>query len=219
VIHKLGLSDFIYILSAAQWTLLLSAFAIFGGGIIALLILAMRLSPFRPLKWLSVGYVQFFQATPPLMQLFLVYYGGSIWGFRFEAWSAALLAFALYSSAYLGDIWHGCIRAIPRHQWEGSRALSFGEPLTILLVIVPQALRISVPPTVGFVVQLIKTTSLASIIGFVELVRAGQYINNSTLQPLIVYGFVASIYFVLCWPLSLWAQALETRLAQSTRRS
>ena len=219
MIHKLNINDFFYILSAAQWTLLLSAFAIFGGGLIALVVLALRLSRVRPLAWLTIGYVQFFQATPPLMQLFIIYYGGGFVGVRFEAWSAALIAFSLYSSAYLGDIWHGCIRAIPRHQWEGSRALSFSEPHTILLVIVPQALKISVPPTVGFVVQLIKTTSLASIIGFVELVRAGQFINNSTLQPLIVYGFVASIYFVLCWPLSLWAQALEKRLGKSLRRS
>jgi polar amino acid transport system permease protein len=88
-----------------------------------------------------------------------------------------------------------------------------------MLVVVPQAFKISVPPTVGFLVQLIKTTSLASIIGFIELVRAGQYINNSTLQPFAVYGFVACIYFVLCWPLSLWAQSLEKRLAQSQKRS
>ena len=219
MIHALGVNDLVYILWATQWTLLLSCFAIFGGGLMALLVVALRLNPLRPLRWLTIAYVQFFQATPPLMQLFLVYYGGSYFGIRFEAWAAALIAFSLYSSAYLGDIWHGCIAAIPRHQWEGSRALSFPEPLTLLLVIVPQALKISVPPTVGFVVQLIKTTSLASIIGFVELVRAGQFINNSTLQPLIVYGFVAAIYFVLCWPLSLWAQALESRLARSLKRS
>jgi polar amino acid transport system permease protein len=219
MIHKLGVNDFLYILSATQWTLLLSAFAIIGGALIALLVVTLRIHRWPPLRWLSVGYVQFFQATPPLMQLFLVYYGGSLFGVRLEAWGAALLAFSLYSSAYLGDIWHGCIRAIPRHQWEGSRALAFSEPLTLVLVIVPQALKISVPPTVGFVVQLIKTTSLASIIGFIELVRAGQYVNNSTLQPLAVYGFVACIYFILCWPLSLWAQALEKRLALSLKRS
>ncbi len=219
MIHKLGASDLLYILSATQWTVLLSVFAILGGAIIAVLLVSLRLNPIRPLGWLTIGYVQFFQATPPLMQLFLVYYGGSLFGFRFEAWSAALLAFSLYSSAYLGDIWHGCIRAVSRGQWEGARALAFTEPLALLLVIVPQALKISVPPTVGFVVQLIKTTSLASIIGFIELVRAGQYINNSTLQPVLVYGFVACIYFVLCWPLSLWAQTLEKRLAMSQRRS
>lgn len=219
MIHPLSANDFIYILWALPWTLMLSAFAIIGGGLIAIIIVALRLSPWRPAAWLTVAYVQFFQATPPLLQLFIAYYGGSLVGVRLEAWSAALLAFSLYSSAYLGDIWHGCISAIPRQQWEASRSMSFSEPLTILLVIVPQALKISVPPTVGFIVQLIKTTSLASIIGYIELVRAGQYINNATLQPVLVYGFVAAIYFSLCWPLSLWAQALETRLAQSLRRS
>jgi len=219
VIHALGPNDFLYILSATQWTLLLSAFAIFGGALVAVIVVAIRMNPVRPLAWLAMGYVQFFQATPPLMQLFLVYYGGDYVGIRLEAWQAALIAFSLYSSAYLADIWTGCIAAVPRHQWEGSRALSFSEPLTLLLVIAPQALKISVPPTVGFLVQLIKTTSLASIIGYVELVRASQFINNSTLQPLLVYGFVACIYFALCWPLSLWARTLEVRLAKSSRRS
>lgn len=219
MIHQLGTNDFLYILSATRWTLLLSAFAIVGGAIVGLLLVTMRLVTFRPLGWLAIGYVQFFQATPPLMQLFLVFYGGSLFGIRFEAWTAALIAFSLYSSAYLCDIWIGCIRAIPRHQWEGSRALSFPEPLTILLVVAPQALKISVPPTVGFLVQLIKTTSLAAIVGFVELVRAGQFINNSTLRPLIVYGFVACIYFVLCWPLSLWGQSLEKKLGRSQKRA
>jgi polar amino acid transport system permease protein len=217
MIHKLGASDLLYILSATQWTLLLSAFAIFGGAAIAVLVVTLRLNTFRPLGWLTVAYVQFFQATPPLMQLFLVYYGASLFGVKLESWSAALIAFSLYSSAYLGDIWHGCITAVPKGQWEGARALSLTEPLAVLLVIVPQAFRISVPPTVGFLVQLIKTTSLASIIGFIELMRAGQYVNNSTLQPLVVYGFVACIYFMLCWPLSLWARALEKKLAKGQR--
>lgn len=219
MIHQLGLNDFLYILSATRWTVLLSLFAIVGGAIIGLMFIALRLTRVRPLGWLTVGYVQFFQATPPLMQLFLVFYGGGLFGVRLEPWTAALIAFSLYSSAYLCDIWYGCIRAIPRHQWEGSRALSFPEPLTLLLVIAPQALKISVPPTVGFLVQLIKTTSIAAIIGFVELVRAGQFINNSTLRPFIVYGFVACIYFALCWPLSLWGQSLERRLGRGQKRS
>jgi polar amino acid transport system permease protein len=218
VIHQLGPGDFVYILSAARWTILLSLLAIFGGGLLGLLIVILRLSPIRALGWGTIAYVQFFEATPPLMQLFLVYYGGSYFGFSFAAWTAALIAFAFYSSAYLSDIWHGCIRAIPREQWEGSRALAFHEPQTLLLVIAPQALKISVAPTIGFLVQLIKTTSVASIIGFVELIRAGQFVNNATLRPLIVYGFVACIYFVLCWPLSFSSRMLEGRLARGLRR-
>jgi polar amino acid transport system permease protein len=219
MIRPLNPNDFLYILTATQWTLLLSSFAIIGGGLVGMLIVTARLTRSRILSWVTVGYIQFFQATPPLMQLFLVYFGGTLFGIRFEAWTAALIAFSLYSSAYLADIWHGCIASIPRQQWEGSRALAFSEPLTLALIVVPQALRISVPPTIGFLVQVIKTTSLASIIGFTELVRAGQFINNSTLQPLPVYGFVACIFFALCWPLSLWSQNIENKLAKSTKRS
>jgi polar amino acid transport system permease protein len=219
MIRPLNPNDFLYILTAARWTLLLSSFAVIGGGIIALVIVIARLAHMRVLSWATIAYIQFFQATPPLMQLFLVYFGGTLIGVRFEAWTAALIAFSLYSSAYLADIWHGCIVSVPRHQWEGSRALAFSEPLTLALVVVPQALRISVPPTIGFIVQVIKTTSLASIIGFTELVRAGQFINNSTLQPLPVYGFVACIFFALCWPLALWSRAIEDRLGRSARRS
>jgi len=82
-------------------------------------------------------------------------------------------------------------------------------------VILPQAMRISIPPTVGFVVQLIKSTSIASIIGFVELTRAGQLMTNATFKPMIVYPVVAALYFTLCWPLSLLSQVLERRIDAS----
>jgi polar amino acid transport system permease protein len=129
MIHKLGASDLLYILSATQWTLLLSVLAILGGATIAVLLVTLRLNPLRPLGWLAVCYTQFFQATPPLMQLFLVYYGSALLGIKFEAWSAALITFSLYASAFLGDIWYGCIRAVPRGQWEGARALAFADRL------------------------------------------------------------------------------------------
>jgi polar amino acid transport system permease protein len=80
------------------------------------------------------------------------------------------------------------------------------------LVILPQAFRIAIPPTVGFLVQILKGTSLASIIGFTELTRAAQMVNNATFRPFIVYALVAALYFILCWPLSLLSQRLEHRL-------
>ena len=85
-------------------------------------------------------------------------------------------------------------------------------------VVLPQALKIAVPPTVGYLVQIIKGTSLAAIIGFTEITRAGQIINNATFQPLIVFGVVGALYFILCWPLSLWAGRLEKRHAKALAR-
>lgn len=214
MIRDLNFNDFVYMLLAARWTVALSLIAIFGGGIAGLLIVAGRLSRWRIVRAVSFAYIQFLQATPLLMQLFLVFFGGSLIGIRFDPWTAALIAFSLHASAFLGDIWHGCVVAIPRSQWEGARSLALPYWTTLRLIIVPQAGRIAIPPTVGFLVALIKSTSLASIIGFTELVRAGQFINNATLKPLFVYGFVACLFFAMCWPLSKLSQTLEDRLGR-----
>ncbi len=146
------------------------------------------------------------------MQLYLVYFGSNLLGIGTDAWTAAALAFVLYASAFLGEIWRGCIEAIPRGQWEGARALALGFLQQLRLVILPQALRIALPPTVGFLVQLLKGTSLASIIGFTELTRAAQIVNNATFRPFTVYAIVAVLYFAMCWPLSLLSQRMEKQL-------
>ena len=85
-------------------------------------------------------------------------------------------------------------------------------------VVLPQAFRIALAPTVGYLVQIIKGTSLAAIIGFVEVTRAGQIVNNATFQPLVVFSVVAAIYFVICWPLSLLAARMERKRARALAR-
>ena len=219
MIRPINPDDLFFILAAIRWTLLLSAFAIIGGGVIAVAVVACRLTRPRALQAAGGVYVFLFQAVPPLMLLFLVFYGGGLFDIRLEPWSAALVAFSLFSSAYLAEIWESAIRAVPRHQWESAQALSFDGPRMLALIIIPQAVPVAIPPTVAFLVNLIKTTSLASIIGFIELVRASQLISNATLRPLPVYAFVSAIYFMLCWPLSLWAQALEVRVARKLQRA
>jgi polar amino acid transport system permease protein len=214
MIRALNAHDFVYILAAARWTLLLSLIAVLGGGIIGVVITLMRLSRFALIRAAGLGYIQAFQATPLLMQLFLVFFGGSYFGIRFDPWTAAAIAFILNASAFLADIWYSSVRAVPAEQWEAARALALSGWSTLRLVIVPQAGRIAVAPTLGFLVQMIKSTSLASIIGFVEAVRAGQFITNATLQPLYVYGFVACLFVAICWPLAELSRALEARLGR-----
>jgi polar amino acid transport system permease protein len=205
--------EFIFILAAVRWTLLLSLVAFLGGGVVGMVIAIMRTSQSRALRWLTIGYVQLFQGTPVLMQLFLFYYGFAVlFDLQVDAWPAVALAFTLYSGAFLGEIWRGSIQAIPRTQWEASACLSLGHFQQLRYVILPQAMRISIPPTVGFLVQLIKGTSVAAIIGFVELTRAGQLMVNVTFQPMTIYPIVAALYFVICWPLSLLARNLERRI-------
>ena len=219
MIRALNFHDFLYILLAARWTILLSVIAICGGGCLGLLVMLARLQRWAPIRLVALAYIQFLEATPLLLQLFLVFFGGSYLGVRFDAWTAAVIAFSLHASAFLGDIWHGSILAVPRTQWEAAQSLALPWRHTLRLVVIPQAARIAVAPTVGFLVQLMKSTSLASIIGFIEVVRAGQFINNATLQPLLVYGFVACLFFIFCWPLSKASEWLELRLNRGYQRT
>jgi polar amino acid transport system permease protein len=212
MIRPLNPDDFLYIFAALRWTVLLSLAAITGGGVVGFLVLALRMARSRMVRGMALAYIQFFQATPLLMQIFLVFFGGSLVGVRLDPWPAAVIAFSLHASAFLADIWFASILAVPKTQWEGARSLALTRWQLLRLVVAPQAARIAIAPMIGFLVQLIKGTSLASIIGFVEVVRAGQFITNSTLQPLYVYGFVACLYFALCWPLSKLSQGVETRL-------
>jgi polar amino acid transport system permease protein len=178
-----------------------------------------RVSPRKPLASLAAGFIKVVQGTPLLMQLYLVYFGASLLRLTSDAWTAAALSLTLYASAFLGEIWRGCIQAVPHEQWEAARALALSYPSQLRSVILPQAARIALPPTVGFLVQLLKGTSLASIIGFTELTRAAAVVNNATFRPLIVYAIVAALYFILCWPLSLLSSHLERRLEQTGSRT
>lgn len=199
---------------ATRWTIALSAIAFLGGGLVGFAVMLMRISPNRALKSISVVYIELFEATPLLMQLFLVFFGISVlFEVNLSTWTAAAIALTTYTSAFLADIWRGAIQAIPVGQWEASKALGFTYLRQLQKVILPQAVRASIPPTVGFAVQVIKGTSLASVIGFVELTRSASSISNVTFEPFLVYFLAAVIYFCLCFPLSLWSRSLERRFS------
>lgn len=213
-----GWPEFLFILEAARWTIALSLIAFVGGAIGGLVVALARTSDSRVLQTLSSGFVQVFQGTPLLLQLFLIFFGAPVLGFDINPWLAAGIALMLNTSAFLGEIWRGCIQAIPVGQWEAAEALGLHYADKMRDVVLPQAFKIALPPTVGYLVQVIKGTSLAAIIGFAEVTRAGQIINNATFQPLLVFGVVAAIYFALCWPLSLLAARMERRRAAALAR-
>ena len=200
-----------YLIMAAQWTVLLSLIAFAGGALVGLPIALMRVSPSHTLRIVAGGYIQLIQGTPLLILLFLTYFGLGILGYKLAPLVAAGLALTLYAAAFLGEIWRGCIEAVPRTQWEASDCLGLDRFQQYAYVILPQAVRLAIPPTVGFMVQIVKNTSLASVVGFVELARAGQIVNNSTFEPFIIFCIVAAIYFSMCYPLSLASRFLERR--------
>ncbi|CAA9347832.1 MAG: ABC transporter, permease protein (cluster 3, basic aa/glutamine/opines) [uncultured Microvirga sp.] len=212
MIREFGLIDLLYLLGAARWTVVLTVVAFLGGGLVGVLVALMRSTPLAPLRWLAILYVRIVQGTPLLAWLFLFYFGLPLAGIVVNPWVAAATAFAIYAGAFLGDIWHGAVVAIARTQWEAGASLGLSFLEQLRYIIVPQAVRIAIPPTVGFLVQLIKNTSLAAAIGFVELTREAQITNASTFRPMTVFVIVAAIYFAMCFPLTQWSRHLERRL-------
>jgi polar amino acid transport system permease protein len=216
---ELSLADILsFLLLAARWTVLLSAIAFLGGGIGALLLLLFRYArPRFGAKFMHV-YVEFFQGTPFLLQLFLIFFGLPKLGIEVSPLMAATIGLTLYATAFLAEIWRGCVDAIPRGQWDASASLGMNFIQQMRDVILPQALKIAIPPTVGFLVQLVKSTAVTSIVGFHELTKAGNVINNATFQPFITYSLVALIYFAMCYPLTFWSRRLERRLSPTGHR-
>jgi len=200
------------LLLTARWTVLLSLVAFAGGGALGLLVLMARTSRLSGLRRAAWVFIELFQGTPLLMQLFLAFFGLSLVGIEVPAWLAAGATLILWSAAFLSEIWRGCVEAIPRGQWESSASLAMGYMQQMRHVVLPQAARIAVAPTVGFAVQIVKGTAVTSIIGFTELSKAATIITNATFNPFLVYGIAALIYFALCWPLSRLSLRLERKL-------
>lgn len=214
---KFSLADLQFLLQGLAWTVALSALSFVFGSLAGLIVALARTAANSVLRKTAAAYISVFQGTPLLMQLFIVYYGIALLQVKISAWLAVAIAFTLHASAFLGDIWRGGIQAIPKGQSEAASALGVHYFDRMRDVVLPQAFRISLPATVGFLVQLIKGTSLAAIVGFIELARAGQIISNQIFEPLLVFGVVGALYFAVCWPLSLYGSRLEARLAVSSR--
>ena len=212
MINSLGPNQIIFIVSALRWTLALTFLSLLIGGAIGFVVAIARVSPTRGLRWAAGGYIGVIQGIPALMLLFLAYYGLSLAGLDLPPLAAASISLALYVSGYLADIWRGAIQSVPWQQWEASGSLAMTRLQQFRYVILPQALRIATPPTVGFAVQAVKNTSIVSIVNVVEVARAGQLVNNVTYEPFRVYGLVALLYFAICWPMSLLAARLERKL-------
>ena len=211
---QLSANHLLYLVEAARWTVLLSLIAFVGGAIVGLPLALMRVSKSAVMRGLASGYIQLIQGTPLLVILFLGYFGLAAIGLKVSSLTAAGASLTLYVAAYLGEIWRGCIESVPKPQWEAAEGLALSRTQRMMKVILPQAIRIATPQTVGFMVQIIKNTSLASVVGFVELMRSGQIVNNSLFEPFAVYAIIAVIYFALCFPLSMLSQKLERRMGR-----
>lgn len=212
MIRSFAFPEFLFILASAKWTVLMSLAAFAGGGLLGLLVALARTSTQAWLRGIARFYIQIFQGTPLLVQLFAVYFGLPLLGIKVDLWLAIVTGLSLHASGFLGEIWRGAIEAVPLGQSEAARALGLGYVSRMRDIVLPQAFRIGLPATVGFMVNLVKGTALAALLGLTELTRSGQLMSNITFEPLKVYSAVGLVYFAICLPLTLYSARLERRL-------
>ena len=212
MIRELGWVDVLHMAYAVRWTLLLTLLALAGGSAVGLVVATAGASSRALLRAGARLYVGAVQGIPLLAWLFVFFFGVSILGFKVPPLVAATIAYSVYAGAFLGEIWRGALVAVPRTQWEAGASIGLSYVEQLRHVVIPQAVRLATPPTVGFLVQLIKNTSLAAVIGFVELTREGQLTTAATFQPFWVYSIVAALYFSLCYPLTRLSRSLERKL-------
>jgi polar amino acid transport system permease protein len=209
MIDHFGVTEMFYIIGTVRWTLLLTVIAFFFGSLFGAGLALLRLSSLGALRNLAAATIEVVQSAPVLMVLFLSYFGLSAMGLDFPPLVAASLALGFWSAAYLADIWRTAVESVPYQQWEAASSLALTTTQQYVHIILPQAVRIAIPPTIGFLVQLVKNTSIVSVVGMVELMRAGQLMNNVVFEPFKVFGMVGLLYFVICFPLSYAGRKLE----------
>lgn len=207
------------LLEGTLGTILLSVLTFVFGGAVGLIVAFARISPIPIVARLTSLYIQGMQGIPLLVLMGICFYGPSLLGYQsVHPLFAATLAMTFYAASYLGEIWRGCLQAVPKAQWEAAECLGLSRFKRMQLVILPQALRLATPPTVGFMVQIVKNTSVASlVVGYADLSYNAKILNNTTFQPFLYFGLAGLIYFFICYPLSRQARKLERKLNVSDR--
>jgi polar amino acid transport system permease protein len=201
------------LVEAMRLTVLLFAVGFVGGSLAGAALALLATLPSKGANRAARAVIYVVQGIPLVVLLFIAYFGLTTLGLEVPPLAGAALALTLFAGAFLGEIWRGALAAVPDGQWQSAAALGLRWRQAMRLVVAPQAVRAAIPPTVGFLVQLIKNTSLASLIGYIEVTRAGQLVSNATFSPLPVFLTVAALYFAVCFPLSRAARMLEARLS------
>lgn len=195
-------------------TLGLGLGSFFLGSMLGMLIALARISPVKPLRWLAFAYVSIFRGTPLLIQILLIYFGLPNYGITIDPIPAALLALTLFSAAYLSENFRSGINAIDRGQWEAAWAMGMGYRKTLTRIILPQGLRIAIPPVGSRLIALMKDTSLASTVTVVELTRVADQLGATTFRYMDMFIIVGTIYWIINQLLTILQTWLEEKLSR-----
>jgi polar amino acid transport system permease protein len=202
------------LLQGAMWTVVLTLISGTVGTLIGLVAGLARTSGNVVGKYVGAVYTNLIRGVPVLIILLFVYFALPliIPGALVSAFMTAIIALSIYVGAYMGEVVRGSIQAIPKGQSEAAEALGMNYWVKSRYVILPQAMKIMVPSALGILLSLVKDTSLVSVIGYVELTKAGRITSILTSEPVLVTIVVGGLYFIICYPMSVLGRRYEAKL-------
>jgi polar amino acid transport system permease protein len=208
--------SFDFLMSGLQMTLIISAVTLVLAMILGLIIALMDMSRFAPLRWVGISIGEVIRNTPILVQLLWAYYVLPIvFGVRIESFTALVVGLSLYQAAFISEVYRSGIQGVPKGHREAAQVLGLTPIQSFFRIVMPQAIRMTLPPLASNFVQLIKFSSLGAVISVSEITRRGMELSASNFRPLETFTFIAVVYFLICWPLAMairwWERRLQAR--------
>jgi len=204
-----------FLMSGFQMTLIISATALFFAMIGGLLLALVDMSRYLAVRAIGLAIGEVIRNTPILVQLLWVYYVLPIvFNIRISSLAAILIGLSVYMAAFMSEVYRSGIQAVPKGHREAAQVLGLTPFQSFRRIVLPQAIRFTLPPLASNFVQLIKFSSLGAVISVTEITRRGMELSSSTFRPLEIFSFIAVVYFFICWPLSMAIRIWEHRLAQ-----
>ena len=205
--------SFDFLMSGLQMTLIISAMTLILAMVLGLIIALMDMSRFAPLRWIGISIGEVIRNTPILVQLLWVYYVLPIvFSVRIESFTALVIGLSLYQAAFISEVYRSGIQGVPKGHREAAQVLGLTPVQSFFRIVLPQAVRMTLPPLASNFVQLIKFSSLGAVISVSEITRRGMELSATNFRPLETFTFIAVVYFLICWPLAMGIRWWERRL-------
>ena len=208
--------SFDFLMSGLQLTLIVSALTLVLAMVLGLVIALLDMSRWRMLRWIGISIGEVVRNTPILVQLLWVYYVLPIvFGIRIESLVALIIGLSLYQAAFISEVYRSGIQSVPKGHTEAAQVLGLTPLQSFMRIVLPQAVKMTLPPLASNFVQLIKFSSLGAVISVSEITRRGMELSATNFRPLETFTFIAVVYFFICWPLAMairwWERRLQNR--------
>ena len=208
--------SFDFLMSGLQLTLIVSALTLVLAMVLGLIIALLDMSRWRVLRWIGISIGEVVRNTPILVQLLWVYYVLPIvFGIRIESLVALVIGLSLYQAAFISEVYRSGIQSVPKGHTEAAQVLGLSPLQSFMRIVLPQAVKMTLPPLASNFVQLIKFSSLGAVISVSEITRRGMELSATNFRPLETFTFIAVVYFFICWPLAMairwWERRLQNR--------